>query len=132
MADRQVHGSQLAWKSTPGHSDDLQCAHEQEQRNSDNGDESRDVFRDFPLPGPLSPFGIPYKAYYNISDSVSNNSLDPKTRILLHLVALTVLSSATKKLPKLKGLMDVKTYIEAAVVERCRLEEIEDALSHAE
>ena len=85
-----------------------------------------------PLPGPLSPFGIPYKAYYNISDSVSNNTLDLKTRILLHLVALAVLSSAAKKLPKLKDLMDAKTYIEAAVVKRYRREEIEDALSYAE
>ncbi|CZR52133.1 uncharacterized protein PAC_02010 [Phialocephala subalpina] len=106
------------------------CHDDQKETASSTDLKVLNAFRDFPLLGPLSPFGVP-KAYYDISDSVSTN-LDPKTRILLHLVSLVVLSSASRKLPKTQKSMEVERYIEAAVVERCGLEEIEEALLHAE
>ena len=95
------------------------------------GSKSPDAFREFPLRGALSPFGRPYKAYYHISDSVPSNILDPKSRILLHLVCLTVLSAAHQRLPECPVDTNIRKCIEAAIVERCALREIEDALLHA-
>ena len=91
--------------------------------------DSHDIFEN--LLGPASPFGSPYKTYYNISDSIRGTSLDPKTRILLHLIALAVLTSAAKRIPKFKP-EDMRKYVEAAVIERCGAEEIEQTLLHAE
>jgi alkylhydroperoxidase/carboxymuconolactone decarboxylase family protein YurZ len=89
--------------------------------------------RQSPGTGSLSPFGQSYRTYYEISDSVGSSGriLEPKTRILFHVVALAVLSSAARKLPKFRS-ADLKKYIQAAVVERCATEEIEQALQHAE
>lgn len=80
-----------------------------------------------------SPFGPPYKVYHQITDTVCNKPLlEPKIRILLHLVALSVASAAPKNsmLPALKH-PSLQRTIEAGIVEGLTTDQIENALQHA-